>query len=408
MSLKGLYHRRGQLLKIERDLETHRTPDGNGGYTMPADKFGQLKQVEDLIDQTDEEIGRHRQTIGDYLGSDKFGGVIQRRPEIEPLSTRDRKYEAAYLRYLAHGRKSSAEDLATLAMQSDSDIHGGFVSMPEHLMLELLKLVDDKSAFRSLCRRVPMPKAMALKVATRTAKASTFAWGSELQAPTEDNALRFGQRKLEPHYMSGEIVVSRDLLRISSLANDVIRDELSRDAGELQETAFMTGDGAQKPLGIFTASDDGISTARDVAGTNTTTVIGADTIFDMSYALKDVYFRNSTWLLHRTVVKAVRKLKDTANQYIWEPGLQPGEPDLLNGRPVVKSEFAPSTMTTGLYVGMLGDFSNYWIADVLDVEVLPLFELLARTNQVSYLARMKVDGAPVREEAFARMKMADA
>ena len=70
------------------------------------------------------------------------------------------------------------------------------------------------------------------------------------------------------------------------------------------------------------------------------------------------------------------------------------------------SEFAPNTLTTGLYVGLLGDFSNYWIADAMDMQVQVLKELYAETNQTGYIGRLETDGMPVLAEAFARVTLA--
>jgi len=74
--------------------------------------------------------------------------------------------------------------------------------------------------------------------------------------------------------------------------------------------------------------------------------------------------------------------------------------------PISMSEYAPSTLTTGLYVGILGDFSNYWIADALDMQVQRLVELYAEANQVGFIGRLETDGMPVLEEAFSRVKLA--
>jgi HK97 family phage major capsid protein len=57
-----------------------------------------------------------------------------------------------------------------------------------------------------------------------------------------------------------------------------------------------------------------------------------------------------------------------------------------------------------LYVGMLGDFSYYWIADADTFAVQRLMELYALTNQVGLIGRLETDGMPVLEEAFARLK----
>ncbi len=87
-------------------------------------------------------------------------------------------------------------------------------------------------------------------------------------------------------------------------------------------------------------------------------------------------------------------------------GVRAGEPDRLLNLPVAMSENAPNTLTTGLYVGILGEFSNYWIADALDMQVQRLTELYAETNQTGFIGRMESDGMPVLAEAFVRVKLA--
>lgn len=316
----------------------------------------------------------------------------------------------AFLKYIAAQQLSAGEVEALTTLQVDKDTKGGYVVMEEQFINELLADITDETVMRRLCRVLPPVNANVSIGAPRlTSRASTFAWGSELSAPTEDAAMAFGKRKLVPHHMTGEVVVSRDLLRAAVLSVDeIVRSELARDAGELQEAAFLTGSGSQQPLGIFTASNDGIPTSRDVSTGNTSTAIQIDGLIEALGSLKDSYARSATWLFHRNAMTQIRKLKTGDGHYQgWVPSPIAGQPDTLLGRPVVTSEFVPATFTSGLYVGIVGDFQRgYWIVDSLEQEIQVLNELLARNNQVSYLTRMKVDGAPVRAEAFARVKLA--
>ena len=70
------------------------------------------------------------------------------------------------------------------------------------------------------------------------------------------------------------------------------------------------------------------------------------------------------------------------------------------------SEYAPNTMTTGLYVGILGDFSFYWIADAMDMEMQRVMELYSQTRQIGLHAWLETDGMPVLSEAFVRVTLA--
>ena len=101
----------------------------------------------------------------------------------------------------------------------------------------------------------------------------------------------------------------------------------------------------------------------------------------------------------------IRKLKTSDLQYIWQPGLTAGISNTILGKPYVLSEDVPNTYTSGLYVGMYGDFSKYWIIDTLNMQMQVLNELYAETNQIGYIGRYEGDGAPVLEEAFVRIKL---
>ena len=123
--------------------------------------------------------------------------------------------------------------------------------------------------------------------------------------------------------------------------------------------------------------------------------------------MRSVYWNNARWIFHQDALKQIRKLKVATgeNEYIWQPNLQLGEPDLILGRPSLLSEFMPNTFTTGLYVGILGDFSQYWIADSLRFDVQRLVELFALENSVGYIGRIETDGMPVLPEAFVRVQL---
>jgi len=87
-------------------------------------------------------------------------------------------------------------------------------------------------------------------------------------------------------------------------------------------------------------------------------------------------------------------------------GLAADRPDTILGHPFMESEYAPNTFTTGQYVGVLGDFSFYWIADALTMQIQVLTELYAETNQNGYIGRKETDGQPVLEEPFVRVTLA--
>ena len=157
---------------------------------------------------------------------------------------------------------------------------------------------------------------------------------------------------------------------------------------------------------MFVASALGIDTGQDVSTGNTTTEVKADGLIEAKYTLKDGYWPQAVWIFHQDTIKQIRKLKDGEGQYIWRAGLANDRGDTILDAPLRMSRYAPNTFNTGLYVGIIGDFSRYWIVDALGTTIQVLTELYAETNENGYIIRKEVDGMPVVEEAFVRVKLA--
>jgi len=315
------------------------------------------------------------------------------------------EYRDAFTRFLRDGKSSLTVD-EYRALQADSPTAGGYLVAPVQFVDALIQAVDNETFIRAKATRFRVESATALGAPSLDADPDDADWTAEIRTGNEDSAMSFGARELRPHPLAKRIKVSNKLLRASVQPVDtLVIARLAYKFGVTQEKAHLTGTGAGQPLGLFTASAMGISTGRDVSTDNTSTAITMDGLLNAKYALKGQYQRTAEWLFHRDGVKMIAKLKDNDGQYLWQPSKREGEPDMLLGRPVNMSEYVPNTFTTGLYVGMFGDFSQYWIADAMDMQVQALKELYAETNQTGYIGRLESDGMPVLEEAFARVKL---
>lgn len=294
------------------------------------------------------------------------------------------------------------------ALQMDNDTLGGSMVASEQFVNQLIKFTDNLVWMRGLATVIPVRNAESIGVPSWDTDPSDASWTSELSTGSEDSAARTGKRSLTPHPLAQRILVSRTLARNSVRPIvEFVAERLAYKFATVEEGAYLTGTGANSPLGVFTASANGISTGRDVSTGNTTTAITADGLIEAKYALKQQYMNSPSlrWVFSRTAVKNIRKLKTGAGDYIWQAGLG-GTPGTILDVPFLMSEYAPSTFTTGLYVGIIGDFSHYWIAESMQMEIQRLDELYAATNQIGLIGRKEVDGMPVLEEAFARVTLA--
>ncbi len=323
-----------------------------------------------------------------------------------PVEDRAAELRNTAFRGFLRGGVSSITPDERRALQADLDTSGGYLVAPQQFVTTLIQAVKNATFFRGLATVYSVPNADSLGAPALDTDVADPTWVSELSTGSADTALAFGKRELRPHPMAQRILVSRTLLRKAAEPEMIVRDRLAYKGAVVQENAFLNGTGANQPLGVFTASTAGISTARDVSTGNATTSIKFDGLLEAKYTLKGNYWGGARWIFHRDAMKQIAKLKDGDGQYIWRPNVVAGEPDSVLGIPALMSEYAPSTFTTGLYVGILGDFSNYWIADAMDMQIQRLDELYAATNQVGFITRAETDGMPVLEEAFVRVKLA--
>lgn len=370
-----------------------------GDAEMSAEDKGILSRMESDFDALNARITAEQKQL------DRERAMGEKAVEAQETGDPKRAQQfEAFKAYLAQGSPQTAQLYA--ALQQDNPTQAGYLVAPEKFVSELIKELADATFMRQKAKVLPPLKgAQSLGYPVRTAGMSSFAWGTELQAPTADSTLAFGKREFKPRPGTSEILISKTLARNVANIDAFIRGEIAEEIGAALETAYMTGAGATTPLGLFVASADGINTDRDVSTGNTATEMKFDGLMEAKFAVKAQYQAGAEWIFNRVGVKQLAKLKNSDGQYIWQPSVVMGTPDLLLGKPVNMSEYAPSTFTTGLYVGLYGDLKHYWIVDSLGMEIQVLSELYARTNQIDYLSRIETDGAPVMAAAFARVKL---
>lgn len=328
----------------------------------------------------------------------KFAEAARPEGPVAPMEERKLK---AFRNWLVTGNAAEYRGLV-----NDTDASGGFLHAAEQFITRLIKGLDNKVFVRQYATILPVTSADALGAPSLDTDVTDPTWTTEIAQPSEDITMAFGRRTLHPEQLSKLIKISMKLLKTSALPiENVVSDRLAYKFAVAQENGFLNGSGNGEPLGIFTAHDDGVTTARDVSTDNTATAITADGLVNAKYALKAQYRDAARWIFHRDAMKNLSKLKDGDGQYLWRPGMILGTPDTILGLPVDESEYVPNTFTSALYVGALCNWSNYWIAELQGVEMQRLNELYAGTSQIGFIGRMYADGAPVLAESFVRVKL---
>ena len=128
-------------------------------------------------------------------------------------------------------------------------------------------------------------------------------------------------------------------------------------------------------------------------------------MIDLYHALGRPYRKNATWIMNDSTVKLIRQLKDSNGQYLWQPGLQAGQPDMILGRPLLTSSAAEAA-TTGLRSVLFGDLSYYTVADRSGSVLQRLNELYAANGQVGFRMFKRMDGKLTSSDAVKHLVQA--
>jgi HK97 family phage major capsid protein len=385
-----------------KDADGKETP---GAIDELDDAIYQLEKVEKAEQRSAAGVGRV--TAPEVPGTGKTPDKTVEDGEEPQTGTNSPEYRSAFKSWMRYGdRRLKNEEYRALA--ADNDSTGGFLVAPQQFLNTIILFVKDRVFLRQLGTVYQIDKAESLGAPSLDTDPADSNWTGEIQTGTEDSSMKLGKRELRPHPLAKLIKISRTLLERATVgAEGLVKDRLGYKFAIAEEKGFMTGSGANQPLGVFTASSNGIDTSRDVT-CSSTTAFSADDLITAKYTLKQQYMESPStrWLFHRDGIRKTRQLKDGIGQYLWRSGIAGDKGDTILEVPFVMSEYAPNTFTTGLYVGMIGDFSNYWIADALPFRLQRLDELYAATNQVGFIGRKETDAMPVLAEAFARLKLA--
>jgi HK97 family phage major capsid protein len=386
---------------------------------MSADENTNYNSMDAEVDRLTGEIDREGKLVTREKSMKDSADVFKPTPvdggEARTIEYRGTKYTLpansnlqvrAFNTFLARGFAAViGEELR--ALQADADIYGGFLVAPQQFVMKLIMAVDNEVFIRQMATIFPVTKAESLGAPSLDNDPADPTWTGEISSASEDSTMSFGRRELTPHPLSKLIKVSEKLLRISAMdAESLVIQRLAYKFAVVAENAYLNGTGSNQPMGLFTAATVGfgISTARDVTTGNTATTITFDGLINALYSLKAQYHNRCSWIFHRDHIKMLRKIKDGEGQYVWQPSVQAGQPDMILSKPFRMSEYCPHALTASTYNGIIGDFKQYWIADALDLRVQRLNELYAATNQIGFIGRLESDGMPVLEEAFARVK----
>ena len=153
--------------------------------------------------------------------------------------------------------------------------------------------------------------------------------------------------------------------------------------------ALTTGTGTVQPTGIVTSAGSGVTGGTGVSGAFT-----ADNLINLVYSVDTAGRRlaGTGWQMNATSIAAVRKLKDTAGQYLFSPSLSADARDLLLGYPIYENPAMASPATSAKSV-IFGNLSSYFARTVGGIQLDRSDDFAFSSGLITFRSTMRVDGA---------------
>lgn len=289
------------------------------------------------------------------------------------------QYKSAFFKIAAGVAIDSLSSDERKAMSAGSDPDGGYL-LPHSTVGRMVSKIYEQSTMRQLATVTPISTDKLEGIVDNDE--ADAGWVSELGSRSDTKTPQVGKYEIFAHEMYAMPKISQKL--IDDAATDVeswLAGKVADKFARVEGAAFTVGNGVGQPRGLFAYPTAAVGDDTRPWGTFEHVKTGtsadfnstskADPLFDLIGAFKDQYLQNASFLMRREVRTKIRKLKGaTSDLYLWEPSLQAGQPDRLNGYAVHVDQNVPALAGGSLSLA-LGDFKEaYTIVDRIGVRTL--------------------------------------
>lgn len=318
--------------------------------------------IEDKIERLNSALDGYKSAMDRQL-------VTKSRPALEGRNaTEPDEYKSSFASYVKRGEEKA------LSIGSNPD--GGYL-VPSETETEITRLLTEISPIRSIAGVRQISTSVYKKPVSIAGP--QVGWVGETAARPQTNTQTLDELSYPAMELYAMPAATASFL--DDAAVDVgqwIAEEVNAAFAEQETAAFINGDGTNKPTGFLNETQIAeVSWTWGNMGYVATGADGAfpagdesDVLIDLVYMLKAGYRQNARWVMNRRTQGAIRKLKDAAGNYLWQPGNAPGGRPTLMGFELVEAEDMPDIGSAATPIAF-GDFRRgYLIVDRQGVNVL--------------------------------------
>jgi HK97 family phage major capsid protein len=289
---------------------------------------------------------------------------------------------------------------------------GGY-AVPKEIDAQIDATLKSISPIRSIANVVTVGSSGYRKLVTQNGVAS--GWASETGPRPETGTPVFNE--IVPTFgdLFANPAASQAMLDDAQFDVEAwLANEVATEFAKAEGTAFVNGNGTNKPKGFLTTATANtpdtvrpFGTLQYVASGGTSDFITTnpqDKLVELVHALRAPYRNGAVWVMNSSTLSKIRRFKTTDGAFIWQAGLVTGQPDTLLGYPVVESEDMPDIAANSLSIAFGNFKAGYLIAERSETSILR--DPYTNKPYVMFYASKRVGGIVSNSEAIKLMKFA--
>ncbi|MDO9414031.1 MAG: phage major capsid protein [Pseudolabrys sp.] len=385
------------------DIDTHTALETKSGIPLDAmvTHAEMMRAFEAFKETNDQRLALDKKQAGDVLVEEKLSRINAAmdaqakrldeislkaaRPALGPGFGGERhaqrsasaiEHKQAFESYVRSGEAEGLRALESKAMSIGSNPDGGYIVPPE-VEAQIGARLTAISPIRSIAGVRTISSNVYKKPFMTTGPA--VGWVGETDVRTQTASPTLDSLSFPAMELYAMPAATASLLEDSAVnVDEWLAQEVEQVFATQEGAAFVSGDGVNKPKGFLnytTVANTSWSwgnigyVASGAAGAFAASN-PSDALVDLIYAAKAGYRQNAVFVMNRKTQATVRKFKDTAGNYLWQPPAIAGGKASLMTFAVVEAEDMPDIGANSLSIAF-GDFNRgYLIVDRAGVSVL--------------------------------------
>lgn len=376
------------------------------GKTWELMKGIDAKATEEKRALSDEEKAKWDAADADIQAIDGRITHVKRSKELEEIEARQREqhgsgkpvdqkseeYRSVFAKFIKVGadglsaeeRQLLVESRAVAGQITTTDAQGGYL-VPKEMSAEFEKALLAFGGMRVFGNPFPTAGGGTLNWPTVNDTSSKATIIGQLEASTAaqkslGNVAFGGYTYRTPIIPVSLELLNDSMINIEQLLTELLSESIFRGSNE----HFTTGDGTTQPQGVITGGTKGAD--------GSVSAISFDNLIDLMHSVDPAYRASlkAAWLMNDNTLKLLKKLKDSNGQYIWQPSLRDGSPDMILGKPYVINQDMTDVGASAKSVAF-GDGSKFKIREIGNLVIKRLDERYADQLAVGFIGFARYD-----------------